>query len=104
MAPGLGDLLGKLFGGGGKGDDRPQADPPVSYKGYAIVAAPRQQGGAWVVAGQIMKDGDSPDAATTYDFVRADSYTSRDQAAEFTVIKAKQIIDLEGDRIFERLG
>jgi hypothetical protein len=101
MAGGFGGFLGKLFGGGQDGAaGEPKADAPVDYKGYTIIAAPRNEGGAWVVAGTIRKDG--PDGAQTHDFVRADSYPSREPAAEFTVIKAKQMIDLEGDMIFRK--
>jgi len=34
-------------------------------------------------------------------FIRADAYPSREDAINFTISKAKQIIDLQGDRIFE---
>ena len=33
-------------------------------------------------------------------FVRADTHQSRDDAIEFTISKAKQMIDMQGDRIF----
>jgi hypothetical protein len=33
-------------------------------------------------------------------FVRADTHHSRDDAIAFALSKAKQIIDLQGDRIF----
>jgi len=33
-------------------------------------------------------------------FIRADAYASYDDAVTFTVNKARQIIDLQGDRIF----
>ena len=100
MAPGFGDFVSKLFGGGNGSASTPREDAPLDYKGYSIVAAPRHEGGQWVVAGKIRKDGQ--EGAQEYDFIRADSYTSRDAAAEFTVIKAKQMIDLEGDMIFRK--
>ena len=102
MARGFGDFLNKLFGAGsGNGNAKePQADAPVDYKGYTIIAAPRNEGGSWVVAGKIRKDGE--DGAREYEFIRADSYPSREPAVEFTVIKAKQMIDNEGDMIFTK--
>ena len=35
-----------------------------------------------------------------HDFVRADTYASRDDAIAFTITKAKQLIDQQGDRMF----
>ncbi len=35
-------------------------------------------------------------------FIRADAYPGREDAISFTITKAKQIIDLQGDRIFEQ--
>ncbi len=35
-------------------------------------------------------------------FVRADTHPSREDAAAFTISKARQIIDEQGGRIFER--
>jgi hypothetical protein len=35
-----------------------------------------------------------------HEFVRADRYASREDAVAFTITKAKQIIDLQGDRMF----
>jgi hypothetical protein len=101
MAGGIGGFLGKLFGGGGGGaSGEPKADPPQDYKGYTIIVAPRQEGNVWVVAGKIRKDG--PDGPQEYDFIRADSYPDRQPAAEFTLMKARQIIDNEGDMIFRK--
>lgn len=101
MAPGLGDMFRRLLGGaGGQDGGAPQADSPIEYHGYTIVAAPRHEGGHWLVAGTIRKVGEGE--PRSYDFIRADSYTTRESAAEFTVVKAKQMIDLEGDRIFEK--
>ncbi len=104
MAGGFGQFLSKLLGAGGSGGKAgaaPQEDAPIDYKGYTIVAAPRQEGGAWVVAGTIRKPG-ADGEAQEYEFIRADSYPAREPAAEFTVMKAKQMIDNEGDMIFRK--
>jgi hypothetical protein len=34
-------------------------------------------------------------------FIRADAYTNYDDAVSFTLAKARQIIDLQGERIFQ---
>jgi hypothetical protein len=100
MAPGFGSFLRRVVGGTqGRKPAEPQADEPIDYNGYKIHPAPRHQGSNWIVAGTITKaeEGDTRE----YRFIRADSHSSRDGAVELTVIKAKQIIDLEGDRMFE---
>jgi hypothetical protein len=87
-----------LTGGGGSGDaDGPPA-PPVEYKGYRIRATPYKTNGNYQTAGIIEKD--TPDGVMEHKFIRADTHPARDGAIEFAVQKAKQIIDLQGDRIF----
>ena len=101
MAPGLTDLLRGLLGGGGA---RPAAAPvaaePVEYKGYVITPAPRQDKGVWYVAGGIAFTADGE--TREHHFIRADNTPDRDQCIELTLIKARQIIDLEGERMFAR--
>lgn len=71
----------------------------VPYKGFEIRPAPVREGGHWLTAGTITKYFD--DGKREHDFVRGDRHTNRKSAVEFTVTKAQQIIDLEGDRLFE---
>jgi hypothetical protein len=89
--------LGRLAGGGG---DRPEgpAAPAVEYKGYRIKPAPYPNNGQYQTAGSIEKD--TPEGIKEHRFIRADTYGSRDDAIAFTILKAKQIIDQQGDRIF----
>jgi hypothetical protein len=74
------------------------AIPAVEYNGYRIRPAPVQDKGQYRIAGTIEKD--TPDGTKEHRFVRADTSQSRDEAIALTVSKAKQIIDLQGDRIF----
>lgn len=74
------------------------AAPPVEYKGYRIKAAPYRANNLYQTAGIIERD--TPEGIKTHRFVRADTHPSRDDAITFTVSKAKQIIDLQGDRMF----
>jgi hypothetical protein len=86
------------LGGGGPSGEGPPAET-VEYKGYRIKPAPYQtDGGVYQTAGTIEKDG--PDGTKEHRFVRADTHPSRDDAISFAISKAKQIIDLQGDRIF----
>ena len=82
--------------GGGKAAK--PADP-VEYKGYVIRAAPYKNNGTWQTAGVIECERDG--ARKEHRFIRADAYASYDDAVTFTLNKARQIIDLQGDRMFE---
>ncbi len=97
---GLGDLFGKMFGsnsGAGKGAE---SAAPVEYNGYTIVAQPLKEGGQFKSAGMISKqiDGEMKSAQ----FIRADNHSDRDSAVSHSERKAKQIIDEQGDAMFER--
>jgi hypothetical protein len=70
----------------------------VEYKGYRIRPGPYRSNDHYQTAGTIEKD--TPEGVKEHQFVRADTYHSRDDAIAFTVLKAKQIIDQQGDRIF----
>lgn len=70
----------------------------VEYKGYCIRPTPYRTNDQYQTAGSIEKD--TPEGAKEHRFVRADTHRSRDDAIAFTVAKAKQIIDQQGDRIF----
>jgi|SRR5580704_16473114 hypothetical protein len=72
----------------------------VDYKGYRIKPTPYRTDGHYQTAGIIEKDGQ--EGVQEHRFVRADMHPSRDGAIAFTIAKAQQIIDLEGDRIFKR--
>jgi hypothetical protein len=90
--------LKALFGGGGGGPAVP-AQPAVEYNGYRITPAPYPANGQYQTAGVIEKD--FPDGPKQHRFVRAETHPSVDDAAQFAVTKGKQIIDQQGDRIFE---
>ena len=72
--------------------------PAVEYKGYRIKPAPYLNNGQYQTAGSIEKD--TPEGVKEHRFIRADTYSGRDDAIAFTINKAKQIIDHQGDRIF----
>jgi|SRR5262252_5677429 len=87
----------RLFSGGAISDGPPPA--AVEYKGYRIKPAPFRNNNQYQTAGSIEKDG--PDGVLEHKFIRADAYPGREDAIAFTISKAKQIIDLQGDRIFK---
>lgn len=90
--------LGRLAGAGeGATRDGPPA-APVEYKGYRIIAAPYWNKSQFQTAGAIEKD--TPEGLKRHDFIRADTYASRDDAIAFAITKGKQLIDQQGDRLF----
>ena len=95
---GLMDALRNLFrsGGGTSG----AAAQTVEYHGYRITPAPQRQGSGWNTAGVISKD--FPDGVKEHSFVRVDTHASKDDAVAFSITKAQQIIDEQGDRIFRQ--
>ena len=78
-------------------DQEPEA--PVTYKGYAIRPAARRQGSQWLTVGVITKQ--FPDGVKEHHLIRAETHGTRDAADAFAILKAKQIIDEVGDRLFE---
>src|SRR5262245_47731723 len=84
--------------GAAAGASEAASAPPVEYKGYRIRPAPYRADGHYQTAGTIEKD--TPEGVKEHKFIRADTYQTREDAIAFTISKAKQIIDNQGDRIF----
>jgi hypothetical protein len=100
MAPGIGESLRFLFMGASKKQEvRPAVEEPVDYKGYTIQATPQKEGGQWLTAGVIAKEFDG--TVKEHRFIRSDLHAGRTSAVEFSITKGQQIIDLDGDRIFD---
>lgn len=94
---GLLGSLKSLFGGGDSGASSP-ASEAVDYKGYRIQPAPERRDGGWNTAGVISKTIDGE--AKEHRFIRVDTHSNLDDAVSFSVIKAQQIIDEQGDGLF----
>ena len=91
-------FLSRLFGGSGGGKE-PTRGSGEAYKGYMIYPAVQNEGGSWRTAGVISKqDGDD---TLEHTFIRADVFTSKDEAEACATRKGKQIVDERGDAIFE---
>ena len=73
---------------------------PVEYKGFTIRAAPYKNNGNYQTAGTIEREVGG--VRKEHRFIRADAYAAYDDAVTFTVNKARQIIDLQGEKIFEQ--
>ena len=80
------------------GPAKAQPVEPVEYKGYRIYPAPYLNNATYQTAGTIEKD--TPEGVKTHKFVRADTYDNHDDAVAFSLTKAKQLIDQQGDGMF----
>jgi hypothetical protein len=92
----------KIFGSGGS-EAAAAGGPEMAreeYKGFVIRAAVQPAGSEFQLAGSIEKEigGD----VKRHDFVRADRFSSKDEAANFTLAKGRQIIDEQGDGLFNQ--
>jgi hypothetical protein len=92
-------FFSRLFGSGKTGLDRSAAGETVEYKGYRIRPAPFRADAQFQTAGFIEKD--FPEGPREHRFIRAEKHASAEEAASFSVTKAKQIIDGSGDAIFD---
>ncbi|MRU16480.1 hypothetical protein FDP25_13640 [Roseovarius sp. A21] len=89
-------LFSKLFGGG-KPKPEPEAETET-YEGFRITPAPQTDKEGFRVAARIEKEIDGE--VKVHQLVRADTLRSLDEAQEFSLRKAKQLIDQQGERIF----
>ena len=71
---------------------------PVEYKGFVIRAAPFKSEGQYQTAGVI--ECEIGGVHKEHQFIRADAFASYDDAVSFTLAKARQMIDLQGERVF----
>jgi hypothetical protein len=84
---------------GGRAASAGKVSDLVEYKGYVISAAPYKNNGHYQTAGVIARDVGG--VRKEHRFIRADAYASYDDAVNFTLNKARQIVDLQGERMFE---
>jgi hypothetical protein len=96
-------FLKSLFGLGGSKE--PESGPAATakeaeHKGFIIRATPYKDGGQYQTAGTIVKEigGEMKE----YKFVRADRFSTLDEAADLSLSKGRQIIDEQGERMFSR--
>ena len=86
-----------LFGGSSGGAEK--ASEPVDYNGFTIRAAPYKSEGQYQTAGIIEKE--IAGVRKEHKFIRADRHASYDDAVEFSLAKARQIVDQVGERVFD---
>jgi len=91
-------FLRKLFGAGPAAPAQEAPAPAEEHGGFTIRATPYQEGGQWQMCGVIEKE--IGGEAKSHRFVRADRFAGREEAERFTLVKARQIVDQMGDRVF----
>jgi hypothetical protein len=96
----LTSFLGRLMGPRDAGAAPQENQEAVEYKGYAIRPACRREGSQWITAGVIAKEFD--DGIKEQPFIRADFYSTKDDADACSITKAKRIIDEQGDKLFDK--
>ncbi len=93
------DFLRRLMAPKRKEATNQESETAVDYKGCTIRPTPRRQGSRWLTAGVIRKQ--FADGVKEHRFIRADTHSTKDDADAFSIAKAKQIIDEQGDRLFQ---
>jgi hypothetical protein len=86
----------KLFGGGAPKAEEPA--PTSEHAGFTIHATPYSHEGQWQMCGVIEKE--IGGEVKSHRFIRADRFAGKADAVEMTFLKARQIIDQNGERLF----
>ncbi len=76
-----------------------ESERALGYQGYTIRPTPSREGSQWFAEGVIAKE--FADGVKERHFIRADMHSSKEIADAFAIIKAKQMIDEQGDRLFD---
>jgi hypothetical protein len=94
-------FLKRLFGIGGGDADAGDASPAgnaIEHNGFKIQATPYKAEGQFQTCGVISKEIDG--VMKEHRFVRADRFSSRNEAADMALKKGQQIVNEQGDRLF----
>jgi hypothetical protein len=93
-------FLSKLFGGSSSDASGAPAKAAAEeeYKGFTLKATPTPVGREFQLAGVIEKE--IGGELKSYTFVRADRLSSRDEAATRAIDKGRQLVDEQGERLF----
>ena len=99
----MASFFSKLFSAFGSsqsadGPQKTEASEAHPHGDCLIYATPMKEGGQYRLAGRIEKK--VGDETLVHEFVRADMFSSLEDANEFTVRKAKLIIDQNGASLF----
>lgn len=97
-------FLKRLFGLGSSeqpsGDASTSVTKEVEHKGFLIKATPFKEGGQFQTSGTITKE--VAGTVREHRFIRADRFAALDDAVEVSIRKGQQLIDEQGERLFDR--
>ncbi|SCY31133.1 HlyU family transcriptional regulator [Microvirga guangxiensis] len=99
MASFFSNLWTRFAGAGERDDAGKSAAEAVEYKGFRIRPDPYPSRGQFQTAGTIEKDFEA--GVKEYRFVRAETHPSKADATAFAIVKGRQIIDEQGERMFD---
>lgn len=89
----MGWLTG-LFGGKAESNEVDATFESTEYQGFTIQPQPMEEGGQYRVSALISKDDQE------HRFIRSDVIPTQDECVSLTLIKAKKLIDEQGESIF----
>lgn len=92
-------FLKKLFGGSAGTSDGDKVLGEENYKGYVIRALEMNQNGEFLLSGVVEKE--ISGVVKQHRFVRADRLPSADEALKRSIAKGQQLVDEQGDRMFQ---
>lgn len=97
-------FLKSLFGLGGGKEEKAASGPGAAvkeaeHKGFIIRATPYKEGSQYQTSGTILKEIDGE--MKEHKFVRADRFSTIEEAADLSLSKGRQIIDEQGERMFK---
>lgn len=93
-------FLSRLFGGAaGAEAGVPKILGEETYQGYKIRALEMRAEGEFQLCGEIEKT--IGDEAKVKEFIRADKLSGEDQVVSVTLAKGRQIIDEQGEGLFD---
>ena len=90
-------ILSRLFSRGGGGE---APLPEVEHNGYTIRPEPIRDGTQWRIAARIERV--VAGKVRSHHLIRADTASDRDAAAAQSTAKARQMIDEQGEAIFDQ--
>ncbi|HUV32752.1 MAG TPA: HlyU family transcriptional regulator [Devosiaceae bacterium] len=96
-------FLKKFFGG--EAGEKASAAAPIGeeeYKGFTIRALEMRAGAQFQLAGMVEKviGGE----LKVHSFIRADTLSSKNEAATLALAKGRRLVDERGDGLFDRAG
>lgn len=95
-------FLKRWFGGGaGQAENAGPAGAPaktIEHAGFTIHATPYRAEAQYQTAGTIEKE--VAGVRREHRFIRADRFSLLEDAVEFSLLKGRQIVDQQGERMF----